>query len=53
MINVVKILNIFDSGTGCARGFLSALDAGWMIRDWFLAKKNPIKILAEREMTRY
>jgi len=42
----------WPEGTGCARGFLSALDAGWMIRDWFLAKKNPIKILAEREMTR-
>jgi len=42
----------WPEGTGCARGFLSALDAGWMIRDWFLGKKNPIKILAEREMTR-
>jgi len=42
----------WPEGTGCARGFLSALDAGWMIRDWFLGKKNPLKILAEREMTR-
>jgi len=42
----------WPEGTGCARGFLSAYDAGWMIRDWFLGKKNPLKILAEREMTR-
>merc|ERR1711915_722075 len=33
-------------------GFLSAMDAGWLIRDWMLGKKNPLKILAEREMTR-
>ena len=42
----------WPEGTGCARGFLSAMDAGWMIRDWFIGKKNPLKILAEREMTR-
>ena len=42
----------WPEGTGCARGFLSALDAGWMMRDWFLGQKNPLKILAEREMTR-
>ena len=28
------------------------MDAGWMMRDWFLGQKNPLKILAEREMTR-
>ena len=42
----------WPEGTGCARGFLSAMDAGWMMRDWFLGQKNPLKILAEREMTR-
>jgi len=42
----------WPEGTGCARGFLSAMDAGWMIRDWLIGKKNPLKILAEREMTR-
>ena len=42
----------WPEGTGCARGFLSAMDAGWMKRDWFLGQKNPLKILAEREMTR-
>jgi len=42
----------WPEGTGCARGFLSAMDAGWMLRDWFIGKKNPLKILAEREMTR-
>ena len=43
----------WPEGTGCARGFLSAMDAGWMMRDWFLGQKNPLKILAEREMTRW
>jgi len=43
----------WPEGTGCARGFLSALDAGWLIRDWMLGKKNPLKMLAEREMTRF
>ncbi len=28
----------FFIGTGCARGFLSAMDAGWMIRDWCLGE---------------
>ncbi len=28
----------FLKGTGCARGFLSAMDAGWMIRDWCLGE---------------
>jgi len=42
----------WPEGTGCARGFLSAMDAGWLIRDWMLGKKNPLKMLAEREMTR-
>ena len=51
LININLLL--FVPGTGCARGFLSAFDAGWMIRDWCLGKKNPLKILAEREMTRY
>merc|ERR1711971_1193285 len=42
----------WPEGTGCARGFLSAMDCGWLIRDWMLGKKNPIKMLVEREMTR-
>lgn len=42
----------WPEGTGCARGFLSAMDCGWMLRDWFIGQKNPLKILAEREMTR-
>jgi len=42
----------WPEGTGCARGFLSALDGAWLIRDWMLGKKNPLKMLAEREMTR-
>jgi len=43
----------WPEGTGCAKGFLSALDNAWLIRDWMLGKKNPLKMLAEREMTRF
>ncbi|KAM9753185.1 LOW QUALITY PROTEIN: F-actin-monooxygenase mical2b [Menidia menidia] len=35
-------------GTGCARGFLAAFDAAWMVRSWAQGK-NPLEILAERE----
>ncbi|XP_072128994.1 F-actin-monooxygenase mical2b isoform X11 [Mobula birostris] len=35
-------------GTGCARGFLAALDTAWMVKRW--AEKVPtLEILAERE----
>ncbi|XP_056137147.1 protein-methionine sulfoxide oxidase mical3a isoform X1 [Lampris incognitus] len=35
-------------GTGIARGFLAALDSGWMVRSW--AQGNtPLEVLAERE----
>ncbi|CAL8353350.1 unnamed protein product [Merluccius merluccius] len=37
-------------GTGCARGFLAALDTAWMVRGW--AQERPIlELLAEREGT--
>ncbi|KAF6737016.1 Protein-methionine sulfoxide oxidase mical2b, partial [Oryzias melastigma] len=35
-------------GTGCARGFLAAFDAAWMVRGWAHGK-SPLEILAERE----
>merc|ERR1712106_882100 len=38
----------WPDGTGCARGFLSALDAGWMIRSWSM-QSNPLQVLEERE----
>jgi len=38
----------WPDGTGCARGFLSALDAAWMIRSWSL-QSNPLQALEERE----
>ncbi|KAG7274445.1 hypothetical protein CRUP_033601 [Coryphaenoides rupestris] len=35
-------------GTGCARGFLAALDTAWMVRGW--AQGRPfLELLAERE----
>ena len=39
----------WPEGTGCARGFLSSMDAAWMLRQWALAKRNPLDIIAERE----
>ncbi|KAG5849143.1 hypothetical protein ANANG_G00106870 [Anguilla anguilla] len=35
-------------GTGCARGFLAAFDAAWMVRSWAQGWA-PLDILAERE----
>ncbi|XP_023222402.1 uncharacterized protein LOC111623901 [Centruroides sculpturatus] len=39
----------WPTGSGCARGFLSALDAAWMIRSWASGKMTPLQVLAERE----
>lgn len=38
----------WPTGSGCARGVLSALDAAWMIRS-FAQDKPPLQILSERE----
>ena len=38
----------WPTGSGCARGFLSAFDAAWMIRSWAMGKSPP-QVLAERE----
>ena len=39
----------WPEGTGCARGFLSCMDAAWMFRRFILAKVNPLEIVCERE----
>ena len=41
----------WPQGTGCARGFLGAMDAAWMIKKWITKKDKPIDldIIAERE----
>jgi len=39
----------WPEGTGCARGFLSSLDAAWMLRQWARGQRNPLDIIAERE----
>ena len=38
----------WPTGTGLARGFLGALDAAWMIRQ-YAASNPPIQLLSERE----
>ncbi|XP_033940733.1 protein-methionine sulfoxide oxidase mical3a isoform X4 [Pseudochaenichthys georgianus] len=35
-------------GTGIARGFLAAMDSGWMVKSWAQGK-TPLEVLAERE----
>lgn len=46
----------WPTGSGCARGFLSAMDAAWMARQWAIKQCNTIKneeailsVLSERE----
>ncbi|XP_064616529.1 LOW QUALITY PROTEIN: protein-methionine sulfoxide oxidase mical3b-like [Liolophura sinensis] len=39
----------WPTGTGCARGFLGAFDAAWMIRSFASGKATPLQVLAERE----
>ncbi|XP_057333718.1 protein-methionine sulfoxide oxidase mical3a isoform X7 [Microplitis mediator] len=38
----------WPTGSGCARGFLSSMDAGWAIKGWG-ASLSPLEVLAERE----
>nr|KAG5694857.1 hypothetical protein BaRGS_028785 [Batillaria attramentaria] len=39
----------WPTGSGCARGFLGAFDAAWMIRSWSLGRMTPLEVIAERE----
>jgi hypothetical protein len=39
----------WPTGSGCARGFLSSLDAAWAIRSWCSGTTTPLDVLAERE----
>ncbi|XP_076636191.1 molecule interacting with CasL isoform X2 [Colletes latitarsis] len=38
----------WPTGSGCARGFLSSLDACWAIKQWG-ASISPLEVIAERE----
>ncbi|XP_068968206.1 protein-methionine sulfoxide oxidase mical3a isoform X7 [Bombus flavifrons] len=38
----------WPTGSGCARGFLSSLDACWAIKSWG-ANVSPLEVIAERE----
>ncbi|XP_034941558.1 F-actin-monooxygenase Mical [Chelonus insularis] len=38
----------WPTGSGCARGFLSSMDAGWAIKGWG-GPLSPLEVLAERE----
>ncbi|XP_060809682.1 F-actin-monooxygenase Mical isoform X1 [Amyelois transitella] len=40
----------WPTGSGCARGFLSALDAAWAVRTWGQSPTpHPLEVIAERE----
>lgn len=39
----------WPTGSGCARGFLGAFDAAWMVRCWASGQSTPLQCLAERE----
>ncbi|XP_039763096.1 F-actin-monooxygenase Mical isoform X3 [Pararge aegeria] len=40
----------WPTGSGCARGFLSALDAAWAVRTWGQSPSpHPLLVIAERE----
>ena len=41
----------WPTGSGCARGFLGACDAAWMIKHWSSGKMTTLQVLAEREST--
>ena len=47
MVNVV-FQPFWPTGSGCARGFLSAFDAAWALRSMGLGR-DPLDILQERE----
>lgn len=50
VINSKYLLQPFwPTGSGCARGFLSSLDAGWAIRSYGSHSATPLEVLAERE----
>lgn len=39
----------WPTGSGCARGFLSSLDACWAVRSWGSGGASPLEVLSERE----
>jgi len=39
----------WPTGTGIARGFLGALDAVWMVRQWASGDMSPLEVMEERE----
>lgn len=39
----------WPTGSGCARGFLGAFDAAWMMKNWSSGKMTTLQVLAERE----
>ncbi|XP_046997628.1 F-actin-monooxygenase Mical isoform X1 [Schistocerca americana] len=39
----------WPTGSGCARGFLSSMDACWAVRSWGSGHLTPLEVIAERE----
>ena len=39
----------WPSGSGAGKGFLSVLDAAWLVRGWCLGERDRLELIAERE----
>lgn len=46
---LVVLQPFWPTGSGCARGFLSVLDACWAIKAWGSGQYSALEVLAERE----
>ena len=46
---VILFQPFWPTGSGCARGFLGAFDAAWMIKNWSSGKMTTLQVIAERE----
>ena len=49
IIVVILFQPFWPTGSGCARGFLGAFDAAWMIKNWSSGKMTTLQVIAERE----
>ena len=48
IVDLLRIQPFWPTGSGCARGFLGAFDAAWMMKR-FSAGVDPVELLKERE----
>lgn len=39
----------WPTGSGCARGFLGAMDMAWAVKNWASGRYTPLEVMAHRE----